>query len=318
MRRADEQIVVFAERRLLAFAVNFRGGCHQGRHPGCGAALRAKLRFRAGWWRARGWAISPRDPRRRRPRDGRWILPARPVPATPRTWRFSPRSCGVWGWVFTAPRFPRLPVEKSSTTTTRVSFGNRRSTRCAPMNPAPPVTRMWVVASFQGLCDGFGQFLAVLRIGDLFGFDGIGKISPSIKRRGGCGLATHREIVRGARRDRCGRSLAATRCAGGSRNAGFAHHKHCWENQARIIRITARQRGRHAGWREAIGFQSRRTLIAIAAGVEMQTDEEIRALGFGKRHAFRQGHGDIVRAGHATRQPLCSSSGARRRAQSSV
>ena len=41
-----------------------------------------------------------------------------------------------------ARRFSRLPVEKSSMTTTLLPSFNRRSTRCEPMKPAPPVTRM--------------------------------------------------------------------------------------------------------------------------------------------------------------------------------
>src|SRR5678816_2777494 len=44
------------------------------------------------------------------------------------------------GCRLTVPRFSRLPVERSSMTTTDLPSCKRRSTRCEPMKPAPPVT----------------------------------------------------------------------------------------------------------------------------------------------------------------------------------
>src|ERR1700757_2984886 len=40
----------------------------------------------------------------------------------------------------TFARFSNLPVEQSSITTTDLPSASKRSTRCDPMNPAPPVT----------------------------------------------------------------------------------------------------------------------------------------------------------------------------------
>src|SRR5882724_5202053 len=42
----------------------------------------------------------------------------------------------------TVCRFCALPVEKSSITTTAFPSANSRSTRCEPMKPAPPVTKV--------------------------------------------------------------------------------------------------------------------------------------------------------------------------------
>src|SRR5690242_19218183 len=44
------------------------------------------------------------------------------------------------GCLATAWRFSRLPVERSSITSTRLPSRNNLSTRCDPTNPAPPVT----------------------------------------------------------------------------------------------------------------------------------------------------------------------------------
>src|SRR2546425_4679944 len=46
------------------------------------------------------------------------------------------------GCACTARKFSRLPVEQSSSTTTFFPSASNRSTRCEPMNPAPPVTRV--------------------------------------------------------------------------------------------------------------------------------------------------------------------------------
>src|SRR5882724_8655396 len=45
------------------------------------------------------------------------------------------------GCADTRLRFSSRPVEQSSITTTTLPSASRRSTKCEPMNPAPPVTR---------------------------------------------------------------------------------------------------------------------------------------------------------------------------------
>src|ERR1700743_3633928 len=47
-----------------------------------------------------------------------------------------------FGFPSIVPRFSALPVEKSSMTTTAFPSAKSRSTRCEPMKPAPPVTRI--------------------------------------------------------------------------------------------------------------------------------------------------------------------------------
>src|SRR5208283_285836 len=64
------------------------------------------------------------------------------------------------GFDFTAARFSSLPVERSSITTTRLPLLSRRSTKCDPINPAPPVTRTnedgeWRMACFFGEYGGW-------------------------------------------------------------------------------------------------------------------------------------------------------------------
>src|SRR4029434_2392790 len=55
--------------------------------------------------------------------------------------RMSPRTTSSWRRYRAAKgRLARAPLEKLSSTRTRAPFMRRRSTRCEPMNPAPPVT----------------------------------------------------------------------------------------------------------------------------------------------------------------------------------
>src|SRR5207247_8676383 len=95
-------------------------------------------------------------------------------------------SCGC---VMTARRFSNDPVEQSSISVTDLPSARRRSTRCDPIKPAPPVTRMCSALAIRGpgLLDGRGRFagsvgnrqcagdgpgehLAVLRLCDQCGF----------------------------------------------------------------------------------------------------------------------------------------------------
>src|SRR5690242_10960108 len=73
-------------------------------------------------------------------------------------------------FVFAAARLSRLPVERSSMTTTDLPSFNSRSTRCPPMKPAPPVTSVkedggskmedgMGVRSFLSVDQGWGGFV---------------------------------------------------------------------------------------------------------------------------------------------------------------
>ena len=62
------------------------------------------------------------------------------------------------------------------------------------------------------------------------------------------------------------------------------------------IRKTARQRGRHAGRRNAIGFKAAGLSIAIRRGIEMQADEQIRVMRFGKNDPVQVRHGYVAGA----------------------
>jgi hypothetical protein len=97
---------------------------------------------------------------------------------------FRRRSRAVWGGVLPLPDFPaaggKIIHHDDASFLRQQAFDQVR----ADESRATRHEDVLVLASFQGLCDGFGQFLPVLRIGDLFGFDGIGKISPSIKTAG--------------------------------------------------------------------------------------------------------------------------------------
>src|SRR6266404_4169282 len=68
----------------------------------------------------------------------------------------------TFGFPATARRFSALPVEKSSITTTVFPSAKSRSTRCEPMNPAPPVTK---IKEDRGLRveDGIEALLFTLR-----------------------------------------------------------------------------------------------------------------------------------------------------------
>ena len=48
------------------------------------------------------------------------------------------------------------------------------------------------------------------------------------------------------------------------------------------VGITAGESGRHANWREALGFEAGRFFIR-RAGIKMQTDEQISVMRFGER-----------------------------------
>src|SRR6185436_6907552 len=73
------------------------------------------------------------------------------------------------GLAATDLRFARLPVEKSSIMLTEYPSLNRRSTRCEPIKPAPPVTktRPRVVILFTRSSEFFHRHL-VQSVGDRF------------------------------------------------------------------------------------------------------------------------------------------------------
>src|SRR5579875_2258380 len=124
------------------------------------------------------------------------------------------------GLSLTPRKLSRLPVEKSSMTTTVLPSFNSRSTRCEPMKPAPPVTRICFICgiieplnrlpvpwfnsnSFQRVGQRFRQLLAkfgrfdqpgVMRAGEKTCFDQNGRTGLATQHAGET-RPLHAEVV---------------------------------------------------------------------------------------------------------------------------